>query len=504
MNDLQFMPRILLCGDEQDLLSRVGQRPFKIVGRVKISGKVGKQKFNLKDDGKIFFKDKLQDWSVLADFLHGGEVDYFLLLDFQDFVVFRNYSLKRGFLSPKTVTLEHFKTLPLDFFYDFSAEVKFWSYIKETSVKTLLDVDGYFARGNIFTKMHNPDLEIDCVCEKPLPPITENLYAHVYKNFSEVGRKHYDAALVIERKPIDFISMFTFLGDFADTVITFSRTDGKLDKYIIANLNHFAEVHGVTAETLKWFFIKRYTKPEDFCIYVVTHKKTPHDDKLPEGYKIIHAGRALNEDLGYLGDNTGDNVSHLNLYINEITALYWMWKNTSHTTIGLAHYRRFFTEADNLTFAYDKILTKDAALKLLERYDIIVSTAGFEMMTQHELIRNDCGEELTNFAEGVIKKHLLKNQPDYLESFEAVMNFVAIYKCNMFVARRNIFDAYCKWLFSFYIDATEEILRKIDLENLPWSPRRLMSFYAERMLHVWLWKNRLRIKELNFMFIPGI
>lgn len=84
------------------------------------------------------------------------------------------------------------------------------------------------------------------------------------------------------------------------------------------------------------------------------------------------------------------------------------------------------------------------------------------------------------------------------------MNLVAIYKCNMFVARREVFDVYCKWLFSFYIDATEEVLRTLNLKDLPWSPRRLMSFFAERMFHVWLWKNRLRIKELDFMFISGI
>ena len=260
-------------------------------------------------------------------------------------------------------------------------------------------------------------------------------------------------------------------------------------------MKNFEEVHGVSAETVKWFFAKRHRKPEDFCIYVVTYgdKKI---DAPPEGYKIIHAGRALSEDLGYLGDNTGDNISHLNIYLNEITALYWLWKNTTHSIIGLCHYRRFLTEAEDLTFAREKILTKDAALKLLERYDIIVSTIGFEMMPQRELIRNDCGVELATFAESVIKKHLLKVQPDYLESFDEVMNLVAIYKCHLLITRRNIFEAYCK--------ATDEILRTVNLGELPFSPRRLIAFMAERMLTIWLRKNRLRIKELDFMFIKGV
>lgn len=503
MSEFSFMPRILLCGDEREFFSQVGQRPFKIVGQIKISSKVGKQKFFLKDDGKILFNDKLQSWEDVANFLHGGEVDYLLFIDYRDFVIFRNYSLKRGFLSPKTVTINHFKALPPNFFYDFSAQVKFMDYMKDLPIKTLLDVDGYFNRGNTFTKAYNPDIEIDCISDKSLPPIMENIYSHVYKNFAEVGRKRYDAALLIERKPIDFISKFTFLGEFTDTVITFSRVDGELEKYIIANLKHFDEVHGTNSETVKWFFIQRHIKPEDFCVYVVTYGDKKIDEP-PEGYKIIHAGRALSEDIGYLGDDTGDNISHLNVYLNEITALYWIWKNTSHTVVGLCHYRRFFTLEENTTFARDKILSKEAALKLLARYDIIVSSIGFEMMIQHDLIRNDCGEELAKFATGVVKKHLLKVQPDYMDSFEHVMNSVAIYKCHLHITRRNVFDAYCKWLFSFYLDATDEILRTVELSEMPFSPRRLIAFLAERMLTIWLWKNRLRIKELDFMFVEGI
>ena len=502
MSDLSFIPRILLCGDEADFFAQVGQRPFKIIGHIIVEGKAGNQNFNLKDSGKVFFGGKLQDWKVVADFLHGGEVDYILFVEYKDFVIFRNYSLKAGFLSPKIVTIDHFKTLPTDFFYDFNAEARLDEYLKTSDVKTLLDVDGYFSRGHIFTKAG--DVEIDCICDKPLPPIMENIYSHVYKNFPEVGFKHYDAALIIERKPLDFIAMFNFLENFSDKIITFTRTDSALQKYIMNNLKHFEEVQGTNVETGKWFFLTRHRKPENFCVYVVTHKPTPHDGKLPEGYEIIHAGRALKKDLGYLGDNGGDNVSHLNFYINEISALYWMWKNTSHTVIGLAHYRRFFTEAEDTAFSYDKILTKDAALKLLEHYDIIVSTIGFEMMIQHNLIKNDCGAEIATITEKIIKKHLIKNQPDYLESFEEVMNLLAIYKCNMFVTRREVFDAYCKWLFSFYLDATEELLRSVNLEKMPGNARRIMGYFSERMMMIWLWKNRLRIKELDFMFIEGI
>ncbi|MBE8954215.1 MAG: DUF4422 domain-containing protein [Quinella sp. 2Q5] len=104
----------------------------------------------------------------------------------------------------------------------------------------------------------------------------------------------------------------------------------------------------------------------------------------------------------------------------------------------------------------------------------------------------------------MIRKYLLQVQPDYLDAFDYVLNSTTFYKCNMFVTRRDVFDAYCKWLFSFIIDATREALRTASLQNFSWMPRRLMSFLAERMFSVWLMNNRLRIKELPIMFIGGI
>ena len=47
-----------------------------------------------------------------------------------------------------------------------------------------------------------------------------------------------------------------------------------------------------------------------------------------------------------IGDNTGDNISSLNRYFCEMTALYWAWKNYDKLGnpeyIGLMHYRTYF------------------------------------------------------------------------------------------------------------------------------------------------------------------
>ena len=499
-NDLSFVPKILLCGDEANFFSRIGNHPYKIIGRAKISD----VNFDFRHDGKIFFDGKLQDLDALSKYLDSGEVDYFVFTNMREFAGFRNNAYDRGYLSSRVVTVEQFKALPPEFFYDATADFHIISFLKESEIKTLLDVDGYFSRGKFFTKLTNDFTEIDGVSEETLPPITENIYSHVYKNLSAVGFKHYDAILLIERKPADFDGIFALTENFSDKVITFARVGSELEKYIFNHAKKFERAVALKGGAVNWYYLTRRTPPEDFKIYVVTHKQTPHEGKLPAGYEIIHAGHADADDLGYAGDDTGFNISHLNLYINELTALYWMWKNTSHTTVGLAHYRRFFTEADDETFSYEKILTQEAAQKILESYDIIVSEIFYGGLTQREWIVNDCKKKLATVGENILKKHIMHAQPDYLDAFEFVMNSTTLYKCNMFVTRRNVFDAYCKWLFSFLIDATEEALRVVNLQNLPWSPRRLMSFLAERMLTVWLMKNRLRIKELKIMQVEGL
>ena len=75
-------------------------------------------------------------------------------------------------------------------------------------------------------------------------------------------------------------------------------------------------------------------------IIVATHKKyeMPKDDI----YIPLHVGAEGKEDIGFIKDNTGDNISEKNPYFCELTGLYWAWKNLNADYIGLVHYRRHF------------------------------------------------------------------------------------------------------------------------------------------------------------------
>lgn len=400
------------------------------------------------------------------------------------------------------MTLREFNNLPLDGFYDMYSDIQLLTVLKNLQIKTLLDADAHFAKSRLFTKAPNDSLDIDCICREDLLPMKENMFRHVYKDFSDCALKHYDAALIAERTPADFQNVYSALEHSAKLVITFVRNGSALIKYFRDTAGNFERVNALLSFAGAWVFCYRRTPHEDFAMYVVTHKPLPPEyvQRLPAGYRVIHAGRALGQDFGYLGDDTGENISNLNPYLNELTAFYWMWKNAKHEIIGLSHYRRFFT-TDVKTF-----LTESDARKFLKDYDIITGRMSIHRAPTHEILRgNICQDEmLASFAESVMRQNLMRAHPDYLDAFDYKMNSPTNYYKNMFVTRKPVFDAYCEWLFSFMLDSTREVLSRTPLSKLEGGARRLMGHFAERMLTVWLLKNRLRIKEIPIVQIPGL
>ncbi|HIX95170.1 MAG TPA: DUF4422 domain-containing protein, partial [Candidatus Gemmiger excrementipullorum] len=80
-------------------------------------------------------------------------------------------------------------------------------------------------------------------------------------------------------------------------------------------------------------------------IIIATHK--PYwipDDPM---YLPVQMGHAIHPDIGYTGDDTGENISDRNWNFCELTGLYWAWKNIEADYIGLVHYRRYFASRAN-------------------------------------------------------------------------------------------------------------------------------------------------------------
>ena len=229
-------------------------------------------------------------------------------------------------------------------------------------------------------------------------------------------------------------------------------------------------------------------------ILVATHKKywMPED----EVYLPIHVGKEGKQDLGYIGDNTGNNISIKNSNYCELTAIYWAWKNLEADYIGLVHYRRYFTK-HNLRKCETKkqdILTKNDFENILKDVDIIVpDKRKYYIETIRSHYNHSYYEKDLNETENIIKEIY----PEYSIAFNKVMNRTWAHMFNMFVMRKDYFNEYCEWLFTILF----ELEKRIDISSYTVMEARVFGFISELLLDVWLETKQIRYKEVNVSFM---
>ena len=217
-------------------------------------------------------------------------------------------------------------------------------------------------------------------------------------------------------------------------------------------------------------------------IYVMTHKKTIAPTE--SAYCLLQVGRARGENLGYTGDDTGDNISVKNNRYGELTGVYWIWKNSDFTgNVGVCHYRRFFIDGEG------KLLKEEDYDRLLEKYDIIVSKA-----METELPYRDYYNEAHDPRELKLLREAMEALfPEDLPVFDETMEEKLYYFGNLCVMRRPEFDAYAAWLFAL-MGYVEE---RIDLTGYDEYRGRVYGFLSEQLLRTWTKKRDLRVYECS-------
>lgn len=216
-------------------------------------------------------------------------------------------------------------------------------------------------------------------------------------------------------------------------------------------------------------------------IYAMTHKKfdVPSDPM----YQPLHVGRACAEDLGYLGDNTGDNISHLNCYYSELTGLYWLWKNCKDVDyIGTCHYRRFLINEQ------EKVFTKKEYEHLLQKYDVITTKRVILNNSYHFGFSANHNVAVLDMTGEVIKERV----SSYYNTFIELVHSNETYFGNMFVTSKKLYDSYCEWLFPIF----EEVSKRINLDTDEDAyHKRVLGFISEFLLLVWIRVNNLKVYE---------
>ena len=236
-------------------------------------------------------------------------------------------------------------------------------------------------------------------------------------------------------------------------------------------------------------------------IYIAAHKHFNIDAEVP--YQPLFVGASFipeeNRRAGWQYDDQGDNISQKNKHYCELTGLYWIWKNSPESIVGLTHYRGAFESPSN-----SKQMLRDYEIEnILANYDCIVaakepctSSIGCNLITVAEQYRMIHSSTDLLHAREIIRT----KRPDYLDAFdEAICEGHSFSPCNMIICKKELMDRYCKWLFKI----EKQLDKRIDyISGRDSYQQRMPGFISERLLNVFLRKHDLKCYECR-IFNPA-
>ena len=223
-------------------------------------------------------------------------------------------------------------------------------------------------------------------------------------------------------------------------------------------------------------------------IIVAAHKafRMPQD----EMYLPLHVGAEGKKDqngqpldIGFVRDNTGDNISLKNPGYCELTGLYWAWKNLDAEYIGLAHYRRHFS-LHRTRDPFDGVLKYSELVPLLRRKRVIVPKKRryyIESLYNHY--------KHTHYISQLdeTRRIIEEKYPDYLPSFDRVVRRTWGHMFNMMIMERGLVDEYCRWLFDILFDLAKRVKAgMVEMPPLSSFQARFYGRISEIIFNVWL------------------
>lgn len=229
----------------------------------------------------------------------------------------------------------------------------------------------------------------------------------------------------------------------------------------------------------------------DVKIMVAAHKEFPMP-KERELYLpvLVGAKRNYKPGIDYQRDDDGENISEKNPNYNELTAIYWAWKNLDADAVGLVHYRRFLSKKRKRDL--ENILNKREVEELLAKTPIILpKKRKYYIETNYSHYIHAHHQEPID----VTRKVIVDKYPEYLDAFDQMMKRTSAHMFNMFVMKKELFDEYATWLF----DILTEVEKQIDISEYSVQEARVFGYLAERLMDVWILTNHFKYTEVNWI-----
>lgn len=150
-------------------------------------------------------------------------------------------------------------------------------------------------------------------------------------------------------------------------------------------------------------------------------------------YHTVQAGAAIGPAIGTeLRDDDGETISQENPHCDELTVTYWAWKNRHDAFKGIAHYRRCLAARPE---EYDALLSGTADVLLPLPFACWPDTSA-------QYGRYNAPEAVNAMDAAIAAVH-----PAEAAEARAILAGAYLYNYNMLLARAEVFDDYCAWMF---------------------------------------------------------
>lgn len=218
-----------------------------------------------------------------------------------------------------------------------------------------------------------------------------------------------------------------------------------------------------------------HSEANGLVMYVVKSRQDAvlHDPPIMRKFeKEIQAGAALTQKrFAECSDDIGENISAKNRQYCEMSAAYWIWKNTDHPWTGIEHYRRrLFVMPEMLCSGVDAILPLP--------YVCYPNT-----VTQfRRFVSEDVFQSLL--------RALRELHPTEYADYQKIIYGPYQYTYNLFCARREVFCDYCAWFFEI-----TEYMEQMDVPEIKMT--RALSYVAEVLTNLYFMYNGSRWKILH-------
>lgn len=188
---------------------------------------------------------------------------------------------------------------------------------------------------------------------------------------------------------------------------------------------------------------------------------------------------------GYILDDCGDNISHLNKFFGQTCGLYWIFKNSNEEFIGTNTYRIFW---DNNFL--ENIELDENKLYVPNKIDVrnINGKNYYNLFLHYMNCHHPKNYDLLDF--------FIKDSSILYKDFNNWDKKFELYPFSMFIANKKVFNKILDILFETVLEKFYNFKYKVINYYDHTGGKRQMDFICERVLH-------LIINNLDH-YIPGI